>query len=621
MDVRNMSQRHSRPTPSVSEKIDDSSIQRFYGFPCLLADGAKKANLVYCETNVKFVMVWYQVIRLSTNYANGLGIGKVEFRGSEPAFAWRESGKPFRKHHPSSPDRDSNLDLPVLGSRAQHDERAHECGGKQHSRSGRSESPLSEGQPRKYPDRKLLNKFIRDVSTSHQTGKILVTMATETHVCDPRTRKPGGPRKSSPPPTSSRRLTLNWRRLIPFHSVLCFRQAVHLLILHVTIWVKGDLPPPIQSEAPAGYWRRATFPWATLSSTRWLGSKLSINSKPDKMRPTPLSMCPSFVDDEEVGTRIPAGCIEAVQKTNQAWSVTMLLSADVFLLRALTPETSSNELRWPYGLTRYSRSRLDYRWEGDRCSIPVGCTENAWEKMKGAESADEEEEEEFLECFYLGEGALRSQELRENKYQEEGNKQAIRIGCEEELRRGEGEDKPHELQINKNPNKTCSSVVITSETAGALGRDSSLDLLFASNQLYCMLDGLYQENIIKVTQDMTKEKDVDVEMLASLVEEKPEIWDKYIEEYKDRNQTRDAWKSVCGQLKPDFELLNDWKRKEFGVRRKGLARETLRNLDTYGLSCEAIIRVLAVRANARMDEHPDRMKGALQNCAPVVSCL
>ncbi|CAG2054956.1 unnamed protein product [Timema podura] len=32
--------------------------------------------------------VW--VIRLSTNYANGLGIGKFEFKGSEPAFAWKE---------------------------------------------------------------------------------------------------------------------------------------------------------------------------------------------------------------------------------------------------------------------------------------------------------------------------------------------------------------------------------------------------------------------------------------------------------------------------------------------------------------------------------------------------
>nr|CAD7441901.1 unnamed protein product [Timema bartmani] len=69
------------------------------------------------------VLLTARVIRLSTNYANGLGIGKVEYRGSEPAFAWRESGKPFRKTTPSSPDRDMNLDLPVLGSRAQHDKR------------------------------------------------------------------------------------------------------------------------------------------------------------------------------------------------------------------------------------------------------------------------------------------------------------------------------------------------------------------------------------------------------------------------------------------------------------------------------------------------------------------
>nr|CAD7439034.1 unnamed protein product [Timema bartmani] len=33
-------------------------------------------------------------------------IGRVEFRGSEPAFAWRESGKPFRKITSSSPERE-----------------------------------------------------------------------------------------------------------------------------------------------------------------------------------------------------------------------------------------------------------------------------------------------------------------------------------------------------------------------------------------------------------------------------------------------------------------------------------------------------------------------------------
>nr|CAD7423265.1 unnamed protein product [Timema monikensis] len=33
---------------------------------------------------------------------------------------WRESRKPFRKNHPSLPDRDTNLDIPVPSSLAQH---------------------------------------------------------------------------------------------------------------------------------------------------------------------------------------------------------------------------------------------------------------------------------------------------------------------------------------------------------------------------------------------------------------------------------------------------------------------------------------------------------------------
>nr|CAD7433230.1 unnamed protein product [Timema monikensis] len=40
------------------------------------------------------VLLPIRVIRLSTNYANGLGI-VIEFRGNGPAFTWRESGKPF----------------------------------------------------------------------------------------------------------------------------------------------------------------------------------------------------------------------------------------------------------------------------------------------------------------------------------------------------------------------------------------------------------------------------------------------------------------------------------------------------------------------------------------------
>nr|CAD7195935.1 unnamed protein product [Timema douglasi] len=58
---------------------------------------------------------------LSTNYANGLGIGKVELEEVNPHLRGRRVENHLGKTTPSSPDRDSNLDLPVLSSLAQHD--------------------------------------------------------------------------------------------------------------------------------------------------------------------------------------------------------------------------------------------------------------------------------------------------------------------------------------------------------------------------------------------------------------------------------------------------------------------------------------------------------------------
>nr|CAD7412793.1 unnamed protein product [Timema poppensis] len=58
---------------------------------------------------------------LSTNYANGLGIGKVELEEVNPHLRAGRVENHLGKTTPSSPDRDSNLDLPVLSSRAQHD--------------------------------------------------------------------------------------------------------------------------------------------------------------------------------------------------------------------------------------------------------------------------------------------------------------------------------------------------------------------------------------------------------------------------------------------------------------------------------------------------------------------
>nr|CAD7195781.1 unnamed protein product [Timema douglasi] len=58
---------------------------------------------------------------LSSNYTNGLGIGKVELEDMNLHLREGRVENHLRKNTPSSPNRYSNLDLPVLGSRAQHD--------------------------------------------------------------------------------------------------------------------------------------------------------------------------------------------------------------------------------------------------------------------------------------------------------------------------------------------------------------------------------------------------------------------------------------------------------------------------------------------------------------------
>nr|CAD7394469.1 unnamed protein product [Timema cristinae] len=60
---------------------------------------------------------------LSTNYVNELGIGMVELEEVNPHLRGGRVENHLGKTTPSSPDRDSNLDLPVLSSRAQHDNR------------------------------------------------------------------------------------------------------------------------------------------------------------------------------------------------------------------------------------------------------------------------------------------------------------------------------------------------------------------------------------------------------------------------------------------------------------------------------------------------------------------
>nr|CAD7401089.1 unnamed protein product [Timema cristinae] len=78
------------------------------------------------------LMVLDQKVVKSLELLTGLAIMNIEGQleseipffhdvGSEPAFGRRETGKPFRENHPSSPDLDLNLELPVLGGLAQQD--------------------------------------------------------------------------------------------------------------------------------------------------------------------------------------------------------------------------------------------------------------------------------------------------------------------------------------------------------------------------------------------------------------------------------------------------------------------------------------------------------------------
>lgn len=57
---------------------------------------------------------------------------------------------------------------------------------------------------------------------------------------------------------------------------------------------------------------------------------------------------------------------------------------------------------------------------------------------------------------------------------------------------------------------------------------------------------------------------IDVDVLISLVEARPVLWDKTLDTFKDRNLTRDAWREVCCGLKNDFEVMKDNEKNAFG---------------------------------------------------------
>ncbi|KAJ8943581.1 hypothetical protein NQ314_009706 [Rhamnusium bicolor] len=57
---------------------------------------------------------------------------------------------------------------------------------------------------------------------------------------------------------------------------------------------------------------------------------------------------------------------------------------------------------------------------------------------------------------------------------------------------------------------------------------------------------------------------IDVEVLITLVELRPVLWDKTLDVYKDRIATRNAWREVCSALKQDFNEMEDKDKNVFG---------------------------------------------------------
>lgn len=59
-------------------------------------------------------------------------------------------------------------------------------------------------------------------------------------------------------------------------------------------------------------------------------------------------------------------------------------------------------------------------------------------------------------------------------------------------------------------------------------------------------------------------QELDVELLISLVRDRPVLWDKSLDEYKSRAETLAAWREVCSILNEDFEYLSDEAKNKYG---------------------------------------------------------
>lgn len=57
---------------------------------------------------------------------------------------------------------------------------------------------------------------------------------------------------------------------------------------------------------------------------------------------------------------------------------------------------------------------------------------------------------------------------------------------------------------------------------------------------------------------------IDIEMLISLVENRPVLWDKTSESYKIKQLNFTAWMDICKMIHPSFDTLSYKEKNEFG---------------------------------------------------------
>nr|CAD7259504.1 unnamed protein product [Timema shepardi] len=114
------------PAPDHSQPMYLVKAEPFVLFKGIAASGKKilsKAYELLKATSSTPSYYPFELYALSTNYSNGLGIGKVKLEEVNPHLREGRVENHLGKTTPSSPYRDSNLELPVLSSRAQHDKR------------------------------------------------------------------------------------------------------------------------------------------------------------------------------------------------------------------------------------------------------------------------------------------------------------------------------------------------------------------------------------------------------------------------------------------------------------------------------------------------------------------